>query len=215
MPAIPNLRAPVGELALGYLIPANGTAPRARSSFDASRGLEISQSRDEKRRSDCCACSWGCQGGALSAWILRVLPCTSLVFCSDSCSFSWSLDKGQSELRSERALITGSSGPFEVNESSAAAIFLLHPRKRRNTERGPGGRGPGVVPGGVGSKNRGGHVRVQIEAYKTGTDRRSVYTVATLPVCLYVCPWQKKLPFFSWRESRLPECEENQGMARC
>jgi hypothetical protein len=53
--------------------------------------------------------------------------------------------------------------------------YLLYPRKRRSTERGPGGRGPGVVPEGVGSKNRGGHVRVQIE----GRD------IATLSVCVF------------------------------
>ena len=52
----------------------------------------------------------------------------------------------------------------------------LHPRKRRNTGRGPEGRGPGVVPGGVGSKNRGGRMRVY-------TGFWSLYRF-----CLSVCP---------------------------
>jgi len=47
------------------------------------------------------------------------------------------------------------------------------------TEHGtrPGGRGPGGVPGGVGSKNRGGHVRV----YRGGAIPYSHF------VCLFVC----------------------------
>ena len=55
------------------------------------------------------------------------------------------------------------------------------------TEHGTraGGRGPGGVPGGVGSKNRGGHVRVYrggLSVYRGGS-----IPIAILPVCLSVC----------------------------
>ena len=46
-------------------------------------------------------------------------------------------------------------------------VFITPPEE---TERGPEGRSPGVVLGGVGSKNREGHVRVQIEAHARTSD---------------------------------------------
>jgi len=54
------------------------------------------------------------------------------------------------------------------------------------TEHGtrPGGRGPGGVPRGVGSKNRGGHVRVYVYPYTEG----GLSPIAIFSVCLSVCP---------------------------
>ena len=56
-------------------------------------------------------------------------------------------------------------------------ILITPPEETEDGTR-PGGRGPGVVPGGVGSKNREGHVRV----YRGGS-----IPIATLSVCLSVC----------------------------
>ena len=56
--------------------------------------------------------------------------------------------------------------------------MLFTPPEETEDGTRPGGRGPGVVPGGVGSKNRGGHVRV----YRGGS-----ISIAILSVCLCVC----------------------------
>ena len=60
--------------------------------------------------------------------------------------------------------------------------FITPPEETEHGTR-PGGRGPGGVARGVGSKKRGGHVR----EYKGGSIRiqRGVYPI--LPFCLCVC----------------------------
>jgi len=59
------------------------------------------------------------------------------------------------------------------------SAILTPPEETEHGTR-PGGRGPGGVPGGVGSKNRGGHVRV----YRGGSIPYS--EVVCLSVCLSV-----------------------------
>ena len=48
---------------------------------------------------------------------------------------------------------------IETAELYRSSSVVTPPEETEHGTR-PGGRGPGVVPGGVGSKNRGGHVRV-------------------------------------------------------
>ena len=63
------------------------------------------------------------------------------------------------------------------------AGFITPPEETEHGTR-PGGRGPGGVPGGVGSKNRGGHVRV----YRGGlsVNRGGLSHIAILSVCVHV-----------------------------
>jgi len=62
----------------------------------------------------------------------------------------------------------------------AGAIVLVTPPEETEHGTRPGGRGPGGVPGGVGSKNKGGHMRV----YRGSSIRiqRGVY-----PYCHVAC----------------------------
>ena len=65
-----------------------------------------------------------------------------------------------------------------------ATAIITSPDETEHGTR-PGGRGPGGVPGGVGSKNRGGHVRV----YKRGSiriQRGGLSPIAILSVCVCV-----------------------------
>ena len=62
---------------------------------------------------------------------------------------------------------------------------LFTPPEETEHRTRPGGRGPGGVPGGAGSKNRGGHVRV----YRGGSSPIAILSVclSVLSVCLSVC----------------------------
>ena len=50
-------------------------------------------------------------------------------------------------------------GPVPKCLYTCSTVLFTPPEETEHGTR-PGGRGPGGVPGGVGSKNRGGHVRV-------------------------------------------------------
>ena len=72
------------------------------------------------------------------------------------------------------------------------ALFVTHPEETEHGTR-PGGRGPGGVPGGVGSKNRGGmgaYIKGSLSVYRGGS-----VPIAILPVCLFVCASYSKLYF--------------------
>ena len=65
--------------------------------------------------------------------------------------------KGQP--KDQNSIIKHLSLHSHIASAGTAKAFIATPKETQHGTR-PGGRGPGGVPGGVGSKNRGRHVRV-------------------------------------------------------
>ena len=91
---------------------------------------------------------------------------------------------------------------YRVPESTFPVLELAAPPEETEHGTRPGGRGPGGVPGGAGSKNRGGGMCAYIEGVYPYTEG-SLSPIAILSVCLCVCPSHSKLHFYIWKVFKL------------